>query len=287
MLVSEMTMPSEPTDALVAMLRGLRLMVLTGAGISTDSGIPDYRGPTTKHIARTPIQHAAFVGDARTRRRYWARSFVGYPRIATARPNAAHHALAAMESAGLVTGLVTQNVDTLHTRAGSRALIELHGSLARVRCLACDASLGRDVLQTTLEAYNPTFNQKGEWRADGDVVLEEAAVEGFVVPECEACGGVLMPDVVFFGGSVPKTTVAEAHGWLDASDALLVVGSSLTVFSGYRFARHAHATGKPVVLVTYGETRADAIAALRVDAPIGTVVPALAKALGATIRVSD
>ncbi len=269
----------EGLDALVTALRGRRLCVLGGAGVSTDSGIPDYRGPQTRHRVRTPIQHADFVARESTRRRYWARSLVGYPRIRDAEPNASHRALVELEQAGLTTGLITQNVDALHARAGSSALVELHGSLARVRCLGCAAVFERRDFQDELHAANPWFAARGEISADGDAELDARAEQDFVVPGCAACGGTLMPDVVFFGGNVPRERVERGMAWLDASDALLVVGSSLTVYSGYRFARHAHAHGKPVHLLTLGETRADALATRKLEAPLGSVLPALVRAL--------
>jgi len=269
----------EAVGALVDALRGRRALVLTGAGISTDSGIPDYRGPATKHLVRRPILHADFLAHEATRRRYWARSLVGYPRFAAARPNAAHVAVARLESAGHSTGLVTQNVDSLHVRAGHRDIVELHGSLATVRCLACGATEPRETTQARLRDANPAFEGIGEARADGDAELEADGLEGFRVPACVGCDGTLMPDVVFFGGSVPRERTERALGWLDASDALLVVGSSLTVFSGYRFARAARAQNKPVLLLTMGETRADPIATLKLDVAITPVLCGAAEAL--------
>lgn len=269
----------EAIARVVERLRGARLAILTGAGVSTDSGIPDYRGPETRHLPRTPIQHAAFVRSPEVRARYFARSFVGYPRLADARPNATHHALAALAASARSTGLVTQNVDGLHAAAGTTDAIELHGSLHRVVCLDCGARSARNELQARLAAANPGFSASGERRADGDVALDDASVARFVVPACTTCGGVLSPDVVFFGGSVPRDRVGEVESRVDAADALLVVGSSLTVYSGYRFARLAHAQGKPVVVVTLGESRADALAAARLDAPVAEVVPALVRAL--------
>jgi len=270
-----------PVAAAVAALVGRRLAVLTGAGCSTESGIPDYRGPGTAARARNPIQHREFVGSAAVRARYWARSLRGWPRIRDARPNLAHHALADLERAGRLTGLITQNVDRLHHAAGSRAVVELHGALERVRCLGCGAAIPRAEVQERLLALNPGWPVAAAgFAADGDAELADDAVAGFQVADCQACGGVLKPDVVFFGGSVPRATVAEATGMVDRAGALLVVGSSLAVFSGYRFVRHAAAAGLPVVVVNLGPSRADPLATVRVDGRAGEVVPALAAALG-------
>lgn len=266
---------------LVAALSGRRVAVLTGAGLSTDSGIPDYRGPLTRAKARNPIQHRAFVTDPATRARYWARSALGWPRFRGFEPNPAHHAFTTLERAGRLTGVLTQNVDRLHRKAGSRDVIELHGALHEARCLGCGALEDRDALQGRLLALNPGADQRAHSLApDGDADLDPATVAGFVVPACEACGGVLKPDVVFFGDNVPKPRVDEAFARLDAADALLVAGSSLMVFSGYRFVLRAAARGIPVAIVNLGESRGDEHAAVRVDAPAGEVLPRLAAALG-------
>ena len=267
-------------DELVRLLDGRRVCVLTGAGISTDSGIPDYRGPLTRAKARNPIQHRAFVTDPATRARYWARSVLGWPRFRAFEPNATHHAFAALERAGRLTGLLTQNVDRLHTKAGSRDLIELHGALAEARCLDCGALEDRDALQQRLLVLNPMADRLAHTLApDGDADLDPAAVAGFRVAGCVACGGVLKPDVVFFGDNVPKPRVEEAFARLDAADALLVAGSSLAVFSGYRFVLRAAARGIPVAIVNLGESRGDEHATLRIDAPVAEVLPRLAAAL--------
>ncbi|MCK6507841.1 NAD-dependent protein deacetylase [Myxococcota bacterium] len=269
-------------DALLDLLAGRRLAVLAGAGCSTESGIPDYRGPGAK--PRRPIQHQEFVRDPRARQRYWARSLRGWPRLAAARPNAGHQALAALEAAGRVTTLITQNVDGLHQAAGSRAVIELHGALGRVCCLGCGAHSSRQALQARLLAANPGLSGEGgaldeaEAAPDGDAELE-AATEGFVVPGCATCGGVLMPDVVFFGGSVPAARVAQARQAVEQAQALLVVGSSLSVFSGFRFVRYAAAAGVPVAIVNRGPTRGDPLATVKVDGALGQVLPALVVAL--------
>ena len=271
---------SHHPDDLARLLAGRRVCALTGAGISTDSGIPDYRGPLTRAIARSPVQHRAFVTDPATRARYWARSAIGWPRFRAFEPNASHHAFAALERAGRLAGLITQNVDRLHHKAGSRDVIELHGALHEVRCLGCGATEARDALQARLLALNPGADAAAHALApDGDAEVDPAA--GFVVPGCERCGGVLKPDVVFFGDNVPKPRVEAAFARLDAADALLVAGSSLTVYSGYRFVLRAAARGIPVAIVNLGESRGDAHATVRVDAPAAEVLTGLAGALGA------
>ncbi|HEU0035065.1 MAG TPA: NAD-dependent protein deacetylase [Kofleriaceae bacterium] len=272
-------------ESLVELLRGKRVTVLTGAGCSTESGIPDYRGPDTPPRKRPPIQHREFVDHEHMRRRYWARSMLGWPMLASARPNAGHAALAALEHAGIVHGLITQNVDGLHHAAGSRDVVELHGALARVRCLACDHRISRDDLQARLLAANPGWPERARAPAtvdsapDGDADLADHLVADFHVIACDACGGVLMPDVVFFGGSVPRPTLDAAWSAFDRGEVLLVVGSSLTVFSGYRFVRRAAEHGIPVAIVNRGPTRGDPHAALRCDGRAGETLTALARAL--------
>ena len=266
--------------ALIALLRGRRVVALTGAGCSTESGIPDYRGPDTPPRARPPIQHREFVDSPDARRRYWARSMLGWPRLAAARPNRGHEALAALEDAGAVAGLITQNVDGLHHGAGSRDVVELHGALRRVQCLACGAITPRDELQRRLVEVNPDWLERGGAVApDGDADLIEGEVREFAVVACEACGGVLMPDVVFFGGSVPRPTLDAAWAAFGRAEVLLVVGSSLAVFSGYRFVRRAAEHGVPVAILNRGPTRGDPYASLRVDAPAGEALAAIARAL--------
>ena len=263
---------------LALLLRGKRIAILTGAGCSTESGIPDYRGPSAR--PRSPIQHRDFVLHEATRRRYWARSALGWPRMANARPNAAHRAIAELESRGVLSGLITQNVDRLHHKAGSRDVLELHGALADVRCLDCGALESRDALQARIDELNPSFSDTNVAIApDGDAELPAELVEDFRVPACGSCGGVLKPDVVFFGGSVPRERVAAAFAKLDAADVLLVVGSSLAVFSGYRFVLRAAEMKMPIAIVNRGETRGDPHAAVRVDGAAGEVLPALARAL--------
>ena len=269
-----------PLDDLVRLLAGRRLVALTGAGCSTDSGIPDYRGPTSLQRTRAPIQYQEFVRSPAARQRYWARSFAGWPRFSLARPNPAHRALSALERTGALTGLITQNVDRLHHEAGHRRIIELHGALAEVRCMACGALEPRAALQSRLAALNPGWSaEPAVHRPDGDADLDAAAVQRFTVPDCLACGGVLKPHVVFFGENVPRPIVDEAFSWLDSSEALLVAGSSLTVFSGFRFVRRAAERGIPVAIVNLGPTRGDELATVRVEGKLGELLPALSAAL--------
>jgi NAD-dependent deacetylase sirtuin 4 len=252
-------------------LEGRRVLALTGAGISTESGIPDYRGPQTKHRERKPVQHRDFVGSAAARARYWARSALGWPRFRAFEPNAGHRALARL---GLP--IVTQNVDRLHTKAGSQNVIELHGTLYFVRCLACGAAESRDGLQARLLELNPAAASWSFTLApDGDADIPAEALERFHVPGCVGCGGVLKPDVVFFGDNVPAPRVQQVIDQLHACDALLVVGSSLHVWSGYRFVLAAAERGLPVAILNLGETRGDAHAALKIDAPAGEVLAGL------------
>jgi NAD-dependent SIR2 family protein deacetylase len=266
-------------EALARLLTDRRVVALVGAGCSTESGIPDYRGPETRRRARNPIQYRAFVDDGAARQRYWARSVLGWPRIERALPNAGHEALADLERSGTLAGIITQNVDGLHQQAGSQRVVELHGALRQVRCLDCGAISARALLQERLVALNPGHTHTDiEPAPDGDAELTD--VEGFVVPGCEACGGVLKPHVVFFGENVPRPVVEAAYGLLGEAEALLVVGSSLTVFSGYRFVKRAHERGVPVAIVNLGPTRGDPLATLRVDARAGTVLQQLAHALG-------
>jgi NAD+-dependent protein deacetylase sirtuin 4 len=265
-------------DRLVDLLADRRTFVLVGAGCSTESGIPDYRGPETRHRARNPVQYRAFVGDDHARRRYWARAYVGWPRMRGAAPNPAHHALAELERLGLVTGVVTQNVDGLHHVAGSRAVVELHGALRRVVCLGCGALTDREHLQARIERDNPWIvGASAESAPDGDAELQ--LVDAFVVPVCDACGGALKPDVVFFGENVPRARVDAAWGMLAEAERVLVVGSSLTVFSGYRFVKRAWDCQIPIGIVNVGESRGDALAAVRVDARVGQLLPRVVERL--------
>lgn len=266
---------------LVDLLSARRALVLTGAGASTESGIPDYRGPTTRHLPRKPVLYREFLDDPEARRRYWARSVLGWPKLAGARPNPTHGALAALEHAGAIAGLLTQNVDRLHAAAGSRRVLELHGALADVRCLGCGILERREAVQARLLAANPGWLELSAASApDGDAELPPAQIAAFREVGCGLCGGLLKPDVVFFGEAVPRPRVEEAWRQLEAAEALLVVGSSLTVFSGFRFVRGAAERGMPVAIVNLGPTRGDALASLTLDARAGEVMPALAHALG-------
>lgn len=245
--------------------RHSRLFILTGAGCSTDSGIPDYRDADGGWKRAQPVQFRAFMDDLATRKRYWARSLVGWRRFGRARPNDAHKALAALERQGRVALLVTQNVDRLHQAAGSEAVVDLHGRLDRVRCMGCGSVLSRDQMQRGLLERNPLWEDVGALDApDGDADLQELDFSGFHVPECAQCGGLLKPDVVFYGESVPGERVARARQAIAAADAMLVIGSSLMVYSGYRFAREAALAGKPIAAVNLGRTRADELISLKV-----------------------
>lgn len=248
--------------------RHSRLVVLTGAGVSTRSGIPDYRDESGQWKRTRPVEFRPFMTDARVRQRYWARSTLGWPIIGGAQPNDAHHALARLETLGIVQLLITQNVDGLHARAGSRQVIDLHGRIDAVRCMSCAHTVPRAGLQTRLLADNPAWcGIEGRVAPDGDVDLEGHDYTGFVVPDCPRCGGILKPDVVFFGETVPRERVDRAFDGIANADALLVVGSSLMVYSGYRFAEAAAAAGKPIAAVNLGRTRADHLFALKVGAP--------------------
>lgn len=262
-------------------LRAGPFVVLTGAGMSTASGIPAYRDAAGQWQHPPPIQHQAFLRDASVRRRYWARSFVGWLRFGQARPNRGHEALALLERQGHVHTLVTQNVDGLHQAAGSQGVIELHGGLRQVRCLACGAVHARADMQAWLEALNPAFDPAAmpavRTAPDGDAHLEDAAYEGFQVPACPACGeGMLKPDVVFYGDNVPRERVAQVSGCVSDAAGLLVVGSSLMVYSGYRFALLAQQLGKPVMAINQGVTRADHLLTLKLDVNCADALQALA-----------
>ncbi|NDL56246.1 NAD-dependent protein deacetylase [Phytoactinopolyspora sp. XMNu-373] len=251
--------------------------VLTGAGISTDSGIPDYRGPDSP--PRKPMTYQQFVGDIRFRRHYWARNHVGWRHMADVRPNPGHLSLARMEGDGVVAGVITQNVDTLHDAAGSRRVIDLHGRFDRVICLSCRTVISRAHLAERLARLNPHFTDgvdDVEIAPDADAVV--ASTEHFRMADCEFCGGVLKPDIVYFGENVPKNRVLEAFDLVDEATALLVAGSSLSVMSGLRFVRHAAKSGQPVVILNRGWTRGDDFATLKVDAGCSQVLSELADA---------
>jgi NAD-dependent SIR2 family protein deacetylase len=258
-----------------------RVFVLTGAGCSTASGIPDYRDRDGAWKRKPPITYQAFVQEPATRARYWARSHAGWPMVANARPNAAHRALASLEARGGIAKLVTQNVDGLHQRAGSRDVVDLHGRIDAVRCLACGARVPRDVVQSQLAQRNPEWTHAVEAAIapDGDADLDAIDTSTFVAPRCEACEGLLKPDVVFFGENVPRERVTAAQAALHAADAMLVAGSSLMVYSGYRFAVLARQAGLPLALLTHGTTRADPLATLKLDADCGETLEMAVRAL--------
>ena len=252
---------------LVALLAGRRVAVLTGAGMSTDSGIPDYRGPDSP--PSNPMTIRQFTSDPTFRQRYWARNHVGWRHMAATLPNAGHRALATLERVGVVSGVITQNVDLLHTKAGSRNVIDLHGTYARVACLDCGHTMSRAALADLLEAANPGFLERAEAvggiavAPDADAVIGDTA--SFRIVDCPVCGGMLKPDIVYFGENVPKERVERAYAMVDDADVLLVAGSSLTVFSGYRFVRHAAARQMPVAIVNRGRTRGDDLATVKLD----------------------
>ncbi|HEX8213235.1 MAG TPA: NAD-dependent protein deacetylase [Longimicrobium sp.] len=269
-------------EPVLGLLRGRRVVVLAGAGCSTESGIPDYRSPENILRTRTPIQYQEFVRSEAARVRYWARSTAGWARIASARPNAAHHALARLEEGGVVRGIITQNVDGLHQAAGSRRVVELHGSLAWVRCLACGRTTPRDEHQERLRSLNEEWMDRlrgVEVAPDGDAELPASVVESFQVPACEGCDGVVKPDVVFFGENVPAERVQDAWSLFEEADVLLVAGSSLTVYSGRRFIYRAEKEGVPIAIINIGPTRADDLAAAKVEGRLGSVLPGIAAAL--------
>ena len=251
-----------------------RVFVLTGAGCSTASGIPDYRDADGEWKRSPPVNFRDYVNDPLVHARYWARSFIGWPVISAARPNAAHHALAEWQHSGQLSQLLTQNVDSLHQRAGSRGVIDLHGRIDEVVCLVCKAVSSRLDVQQQLATDNPSWaGLIADTAPDGDADLEGRDFSRFRAPRCGECGGMLKPDVVFFGENVPKLRYEAARLALEASDALLVVGSSLMVYSGFRFARMAHEAGKPIALLGLGKTRADAIADMKLEGDCAAVLP--------------
>jgi NAD-dependent SIR2 family protein deacetylase len=266
---------------LTALLSGRRIAVLTGAGISTDSGIPDYRGPDSP--PSNPMTIRQFTSDPAFRQRYWARNHVGWRHMDDTLPNAGHRALAALEHASVVTGVITQNVDLLHTKAGSRNVINLHGTYAQVICLNCGHTMSRAALAEQLEALNPGFVERAEAvgglavAPDADAVVADTA--SFRYLDCPRCAGMLKPDIVYFGENVPKDVVAESYSLVDDADALLVAGSSLTVFSGYRFVRHASARRIPIAIINRGSSRGDDLATIKVDGGCSELLALLANEL--------
>ncbi|MEP6599285.1 MAG: Sir2 family NAD-dependent protein deacetylase [Actinomycetota bacterium] len=253
------------------------VVVLSGAGLSTDSGIPDYRGPSGARRRHAPMTYQAFVGDPLARHRYWARSYLGWRQIAAARPNDGHRAVGALQHAGVLRGIVTQNVDGLHQAGGARDVVELHGGLDRTVCLTCGDRADRGEIDRWLREANPSFEATvAAINPDGDVELSDDELAGFVMINCGACGaGPLKPDVVFFGEPVPLDRVRHCYGLVERARGLVVLGSSLTVMSGYRFVLRAVKLAIPVGIVNQGPTRGDRQATIRIDAPLGEVLPAV------------
>jgi NAD-dependent SIR2 family protein deacetylase len=269
--------PVEQADRLARFLdRHGRLFVLTGAGISTGSGIPAYRDEYGEWRRPTPVQYRDFVRSHPTRQRYWARSLVGWPAFERARPNRCHRVLADWEHSGFLKQIVTQNVDRLHQSAGSRQVIDLHGRLDRVICIDCGQRRPRGSFQHQLQTLNPAYaSLSAAAGPDGDAFLDELSFDDVVVPACASCGGMLKPDVVFFGETIARSVVDAAIEALAAADALLIIGSSLMVYSGYRFCRLAAEQGKPIVAITPGRTRADDLLTFKVSARFEAVLDAL------------
>jgi NAD-dependent SIR2 family protein deacetylase len=256
-----------------------RVFALTGAGCSTASGIPDYRDDRGEWKRRAPVMIQAFRTQDAVYRRYWARAYAGWPRFTAATPNAAHRAFAAWEVAGSLVQLVTQNVDRLHQRAGSRTVIDLHGRLDNVLCLGCGARTSRAALQATMADANPAWQAEFATAPDGDADIDDAVIESFAAPRCELCAGLLKPDVVFFGENVPHDRYARACEALAGADALLVAGSSLMVYSGFRFVRLAHEAGLPIAIVNRGRTRGDDLAGLKIEGDVGSTLTEAVAAL--------
>ena len=260
-------------------LEGGRILVITGAGVSTGSGIGDYRDERGEWKRGAPIMHDPYMQEHATRQRYWARSQVGFPQFAAAVPNVVHDVLARWETAGLLCGLITQNVDGLHSKAGHQQVLELHGNLHQVVCMSCGAQSSRAGWQHWLETHNPLVSEDFYTPApDGDADTSRQNFSEIAVPACELCGGIVKPDVVFYGGSVAKAVVQTAYDWVDQARVVLVLGSSLMVYSSFRFARRAHTRGIPLLAVNKGHTRADELLTMKLDAECGAVLTALALA---------
>jgi len=286
-LAAERDMNAWPFGVLVNLVAGGDVVILSGAGLSTESGIPDYRGPSGRARRAEPMTYQTFVATAAARQRYWARSHLGWRHVARARPNSGHRAVAELEQAGLLAGTITQNVDGLHQAAGAQQVIELHGSLGRVLCLGCGERTPRPLLDQRLRAANSGWAARAaEITPDGDAVLADDDLAGFRVVDCESCGGVLKPDVVFFGENVPRPRVEQSYRLVERAGALVVLGSSLTVMSGYRFVRHASKLAIPVVIVNQGRTRGDPHAVAAIDAPLGATLSALIARLRPEAAVS-
>ncbi len=271
---------TDGVDELTELVERGDVAILSGAGLSTESGIPDYRGPSGLARKATPMTYQTFMGDEEARRRYWARSYVGWRTFSTAAPNSGHHAVTSLERAGLITAIVTQNVDGLHQASGAQRVIDLHGSLDRVICMDCGNTIGRAELDRRLREANPSFDAAvGAINPDGDAELDDRDIASFRVVACSMCSGTLKPDVVFFGESVPRDRVAECFEVVESSRALVVLGSSLTVMSGRRFVLRAGKLDRPVAIVNQGATRGDAAAAITIDAPLGAVLTEISRRL--------
>jgi NAD-dependent SIR2 family protein deacetylase len=270
-----------PFDTLVQLMAERSLVVLTGAGISTSSGIPDYRDSNGVRRGRQPMMFQEFLNAEHARRRYWARAMLGWPRVRAARPNLAHEAIATLQSHGIISGVITQNVDTLHDQAGSHDVVELHGSLHWVLCLDCYQRTERDVLQITLEAQNPYLAGIDAIQApDGDTLLDPSFEERFQVPHCPHCGGDRMkPDVVFFGENVAPPTAAKALARVEQAEGLLVVGSSLMAYSAFRLCRNIVDHNKPLMAINLGTTRADDLLQMKIEASCEVLLPRLVERL--------
>lgn len=278
----------DPIAALADYVSTGDVVVLTGAGISTDSGIPDYRGANGSLRRYSPMTFQTFVSDDAARRRYWARSHLGWRRFAAARPNLGHHMVARLQQLGLTSGIITQNVDGLHQAAGALDVVDLHGRLDRVMCLACRALVSRADVDIRLRAANPSFGANVvAMNPDGDAEIADDELAGFNVVACVACGGVLKPDVVFFGENVARPVVDHCFELVENARLLLVLGSSLTVMSGYRFVRRAAKCGVPVAIVNQGTTRGDGEASLIIEAPLAEALPELLTRVGEPCFVAD
>jgi NAD-dependent SIR2 family protein deacetylase len=278
----------ERVDRLTDWVADRGVVVLSGAGLSTESGIPDYRGPSGAARRHTPMTYQTFTRDPVARRRYWARSHLGWRTIGAARPNDGHRAVARLQELAVVDGIITQNVDGLHQAGGARGVVELHGNLARIACLDCGEISPRDELIERLDAANPDFAATvTAVNPDGDVELDDTELDGFVVVDCTGCGGMLKPDVVYFGETVPRDRVDRSFALVASARTLLVLGSSLTVMSGRRFVLRAAKDGIRVAIVNQGETRGEPYAGLTVDAPLGVVLPELVARLTSMISAAS
>ncbi|TFC96927.1 MULTISPECIES: Sir2 family NAD-dependent protein deacetylase [Cryobacterium] len=269
--------PAAALDAVAELLRGRHTAVLTGAGLSTDSGIPDYRGKGAP--VRTPMNFDTFINDERARKRYWAGSHVGWHRFRAAEPNLGHRSLARLELSGLISGVITQNVDGLHTRAGSRHVVDLHGSLDLVVCLDCDQAFGRDSVASRLEAANPTLGTADAVNTAPDGDADVSDIDGFTIPDCSVCGGMLKPNVVFFGELVPTVKFTEATALVSGAEALIIAGSSLFVNSGIRLLEQARRRKLPIVVINLGETKGDGRAMIKLEAGTSESLAGLADRL--------